>query len=85
MTTIKFTKNAAEDIEFWKKKDSKVFNRARTIIKDIARDPYNGIGKPEPLKYNLSGKWSRRLTKEHRIVYEVNGGSIIIYQCRFHY
>ncbi len=85
MTTIKFTKNAAEDIAFWKKKDSKVFNRARTIIKDIARDPYNGIGKPEPLKYNLSGKWSRRLTKEHRIIYEVKGDSIIIYQCRFHY
>ena len=85
MITIKFTKNAAEDIEFWKKKDYKIFNRLKTIIKDICRDPYQGIGKPEPLKYSLSVQWSRRLTTEHRIVYEVKEEIIIIYQCRFHY
>jgi len=85
MHKIKFTKNASEDIGYWKKNDTKVYNRIKVIIGDIRNDPYTGIGKPEPLRYGLSGKWSRRLTKEHRIVYEINDGDIIIYQCRFHY
>lgn len=55
------------------------------LIRDIRRDPYRGIGKPEPLKENLSGWWSRRITKEHRLVYKVENGAILIAQCRFHY
>lgn len=85
MLKIKFTKNASEDIEHWKESDSKIHARLKIIIRDIMNNPYKGLGKPEPLKYNLSGKWSRRLTQEHRIVYEINGGELIIYQCRFHY
>ena len=85
MHKIKFTKNASEDIDYWKKSDVKVYNRLKDIIRDIAISPYDGIGKPEPLKYSLSGKWSRRLTKEHRLVYELKDREIIIYQCRFHY
>lgn len=85
MHKIKFTKNASEDIEYWKKSDTKTYSRLKDIIKDIVNYPYSGIGKPEQLKYNLLGKWSRRLTKEHRLVYEVNDIEMIIYQCRFHY
>lgn len=85
MKNVKFTRNAADDIEFWRKKDTKVYIRIQTIIEDIIDHPYEGIGRPEPLRYKLSGKWSRRLTKEHRIVYQVDGNDIIIYQCRFHY
>ncbi len=85
MHKIKFTKNALEDIEYWKKSDVKIYIRLKELIRDIVNNPYKGIGKPEPLKYGLSGKWSRRLTKEHRLVYELKDREIIIYQCRFHY
>ncbi|RMH86122.1 MAG: Txe/YoeB family addiction module toxin [Actinomyces sp.] len=59
--------------------------RINTLIKDIKRNPYSGIGDPEPLKYNWSGFWSRRITKEHRLVYAVEKDAILIAQCRFHY
>lgn len=85
MHKIKFTKNASEDMDYWKKRDVKVYNRLKDIIRDIVSNPYKGIGKPEPLKYSLSGKWSRRITKEHRIIYAVIDDCVIIYQCRFHY
>lgn len=85
MLKIKFTKNAAEDIEYWKENNVKIYSRLKNLISDLVIDPYKGIGKPEPLKYSLSGKWSRRLTKEHRVVYELKDGEVIIYQCRFHY
>ncbi|WP_084260288.1 Txe/YoeB family addiction module toxin [Thiothrix lacustris] len=55
------------------------------LIKDIQRDPFDGIGKPEPLRHNLSGCWSRRITETHRIVYTVQNGEVVILQCRFHY
>nr|WP_281169620.1 Txe/YoeB family addiction module toxin [Thiothrix lacustris] len=55
------------------------------MIKDIQRDPFDGIGKPEPLRHNLSGCWSRRITETHRIVYTVQNGEVVILQCRFHY
>ena len=82
---IKYTKNAAEDICFWKSKNKKVYNRIRVLIENIKISPFEGIGKPEPLKYSLKGKWSRRITKEHRLVYEVLQKEIIILQCRYHY
>ncbi len=65
--------------------DKKILKRINNLIKDIKRNPYSGIGDPEPLKYNWAGFWSRRITKEHRLVYEVHKNSILIAQCRFHY
>jgi len=82
---VKYTKNAASDIKYWKVKDKKSYLRIKQLIDNISKTPYEGIGKPEPLKYNLTGKWSRRVTREHRLVYEVIDNEIIIYQCRFHY
>jgi len=82
---IKYTKNAAADIKYWQSKDRKVYFRIKQIIDDITISPYDGIGRPESLRFNLTGKWSRRITREHRLVYEVKSGEIIIYQCRFHY
>jgi toxin YoeB len=80
-------KNAERLEESFEQAESnvKVYNRLKDIIRNIAISPYEGVGKPEPLKYSLSGKWSRRLTKEHRLVYELKDKEIIIYQCRFHY
>ena len=82
---IKYTRNAAEDIEYWKKKDPSKIKRIKKIIDDIQIQPFTGIGKPEPLKNELSGKWSRRITAEHRLIYEICKDELIIFQCRFHY
>jgi toxin YoeB len=65
--------------------DRTLLKRINLIIKDIQRDPFNGIGKPEPLKHNLSGYWSRRLTDEHRLVYTMEDDTLVIIQCRHHY
>jgi toxin YoeB len=65
--------------------DKTLLKRINLIIKDIQRDPFNGIGKPEPLKHNLSGYWSRRLTDEHRLVYTMEDDTLVIIQCRHHY
>ena len=69
----------------WQSSDKKVLKKINSLIKDIKRDPFNGIGKPEPLKYELQGCWSRRITDEHRLVYMVEEESISIVSCRFHY
>lgn len=82
---IKYTKHAANDIEYWRTKDKKNYKRIKQLIDNIIETPYEGLGKPEALRYNLTGKWSRRITREHRLVYEVTNNEIIIYQCRFHY
>ena len=82
---VNYTKNAADDIFYWKTKNIKIYKRIKNIIDDIIEHPFDGIGKPEALKYNLSGKWSRRITQEHRIIYEVINAEIIIHQCRFLY
>ncbi|MGB3136249.1 MAG: Txe/YoeB family addiction module toxin [Nodosilinea sp.] len=79
-----FSANAWEDYLYWQKSDRKVLSRINTLIKDIQRQPFEGIGKPEPLKHGLSGYWSRRTTGEHRIVYKVDD-SILIAQLRYHY
>ena len=65
--------------------DRKILKKINTLIKDMLRDPFNGIGKPEPLKYDLSGHWSRRITDEHRLVYKVEAAQIIIASCKYHY
>jgi toxin YoeB len=74
-----------EDLQFWIKTDRKVALRAFDLIEAIMRDPFNGIGKPEPLKYFLAGTWSRRLTEEHRLIYLVRSDRIDFLQARYHY
>lgn len=74
-----------EDLQYWIKNDRKVALRAFDLIEAIIRDPFNGIGKPEPLKYLLAGTWSRRLTEEHRLIYLVRSDRIDFLQARYHY
>ena len=76
---------AWEDYLYWQTQDKKTLKRINSLLKDIQRDRYNGIGKPEPLKGNLSGWWSRRIDEENRIVYKEKDESIIIAACRGHY
>jgi len=87
---ILFTPNAWEDIEFWISNDIDTLSKIKELIRSIRQDPFRGLGKPEPLKYDLKGYWSRRITGEHRIVYKVSGSKgvdqkCLIIQCRFHY
>lgn len=82
---IVFQTQAWEDYQYWLEKDSKVLQRINDLIKDTTRSPFKGIGKPEPLKGDLSGCWSRRITDEHRLVYIVQDKRLHILQCRFHY
>ncbi len=74
-----------EDLEYWTRKNRKVALRVLKIVEAVMRDPFQGIGKPEPLKYLTEGVWSRRLTQEHRIVYRVGAERVDFLQCRFHY
>jgi len=76
---------AWEDYLYWQSHDKRILKRVNDLIKDSLRNPFNGIGKPEPLKGNLSGFWNRRITDEHRLVYAVHDGRLHILQCRFHY
>lgn len=69
----------------WTKEDKKTAKRIMELIKDIGRDPFNGIGNPEALKHDLSGYWSRRITEEHRLVYRVEEETVIIMSCKYHY
>jgi toxin YoeB len=80
-----FAEKAWDDYLYWQKTDKKMLNRINVLIKDIKREPFAGIGKPEPLKHALSGYWSRRINDEHRIVYKVTEGAILIAQLRYHY
>jgi toxin YoeB len=80
-----FQKEFIEDLRFWVETDRKLALRAFDLIEAIMRDPFNGIGKPEPLKYLMPGVWSRRLTQEHRIVYLVRDEQIDFLQARYHY
>jgi toxin YoeB len=80
-----FAEKAWEDYLYWQKTDKKILKRVNALIKDISREPFEGIGKPEPLKHALSGYWSRRINHEHRIVYKVQDDSLLIAQLRYHY
>jgi toxin YoeB len=82
---ILFAENAWEDYLYWQQNDKKILKRINLLIGDIQREPFKGIGKPEPLKFNWSGYWSRRINKEHRLVYKVQDNTISIAQCRYHY
>ncbi|RUT71037.1 Txe/YoeB family addiction module toxin [Flavobacterium cupreum] len=85
-----FTTEGWEDFEYWMDTDPDIAVRIRALLKSIRQDPFKGIGKPEPLRYDLKGYWSRRITGEDRLVYKVSGTKgadqkCIIIQCRFHY
>jgi toxin YoeB len=80
-----FSKNSWEDYTSWQAEDKKMLKKINELIKDIQRSPHEGSGKPEPLKYDLTGLWSRRIDREHRLVYQVSGEDIFIYCCRFLY
>jgi len=82
---ILFTESAWEDYLYWQITQRKTLRRINELIKDICRNPYEGIGKPEPLRFGLAGYWSRRIDREHRLVYKVEGSSLFIAQCRYHY
>lgn len=82
---IIFSKNAWEDYTSWQSEDRAMLKKINDLSKDIQRTPYEGMGKPEPLKYDLSGLWSRRIDREHRLVYQSNETEILIYSCRYHY
>ena len=82
---ITFSKNAWEDYVSWQREDKKILRRINELIKDIHRTPFEGLGKPEPLKFDLSGYWSRRIDLEHRLVYQYQENEILIYSCKYHY
>ncbi len=82
---IVFTLNGWEDFTYWQGTDKKMIRKINELIRDTLRHTFEGIGKPEPLKGNLSGWWSRRITQEHRLVYKVENDQLIINQCRKHY
>jgi toxin YoeB len=82
---IAFTPIGWEDYLYWQTTDKNILEKINNLIKDCTRDPFKGLGKPEPLKGDLQGYWSRRITSEHRLVYAASNGQILIIQCRFHY
>lgn len=85
MMKIIFSKNAWEDYTSWLTQDRKMLRKINDLIKDIQRTPFSGKGKPEPLKYDLAGLWSRRIDREHRLVYKVQDEELFIYACKYHY
>lgn len=82
---IFYASQADEDRRYWQRHDRSVIERIDTLLADIQKHPFTGLGKPEPLKYHWSGFWSRRITGEHRLVYRVEMGVIFVAQCRYHY
>ena len=80
-----FSEHAWSDYLYWQRADKRVLRRINSLIKEIQRSPYEGVGKPEALRHGLSGYWSRRINDEHRIVYKVEGDTVFIAQLRYHY
>lgn len=85
MRNITFTPEAFQDFTNWATQDRKIYQKIIALVNDALRQPFTGIGKPEPLKHQLKGYWSRRITDEHRLVYKVTDTDLIIVSCRFHY
>lgn len=85
MSKIIFTERAFEEYLSWQAQDKKTLKRINALLKDISRTPFEGIGKPECLRQNLSGYWSRRIDEANRLVYRVQGDAIEVYQCKSHY
>ena len=84
MKQVAFEEKAFEDFTNWATQDKKLYTKIIALIKDIKRSPFLGLGKPEPLKHELSGYWSRRINDEHRLVYKVTDTTIIIASCKYH-
>lgn len=82
---IVFSEQAWEDYQYWLNKDKSLLKRINQLIRESSRDPYRGIGKPEPLRHSLKGYWSRRITDEHRMVYCVKDEKLMVAQLRYHY
>ncbi len=80
-----FSDDAWEDYLYWQSTDKAILKKINSLIKEIERTPFEGSGKPEPLKHNLAGWWSRRINLEHRLVYKIENDTVVISQCRFHY
>lgn len=85
MRSVAFHHDAFEQFSAWAKDDPKLFERLIRLIREVAREPFTGIGKPEPLRHQLKGYWSRRINEEHRLVYLVASDAITIISCRDHY
>jgi toxin YoeB len=82
---LTFTDAAWNDYHWWLGNDRRILRRINTLIEDVKRNGYEGIGKPEALKHALAGYWSRRITQEHRIVYAIEDEAVVIISCRYHY
>ena len=82
---LTFTPSAWDDYQWFQQQDRRLLKRINQLIQEILRSPFDGIGKPEPLKGDLSGDWSRRINDEHRVVYSIRNQDVIIVACRFHY
>jgi toxin YoeB len=85
MIEVIYTKNVQEDRDYWLKQNPKILEKIDNLIADIKAHPFTGLGKPEPLKFQQSGYWSRRITSEHRLVYKFVKKQLFIIQCRYHY
>ena len=85
MRRIVFHAKAFADFTAWAQRDPALFERITRLITEASRDPFHGIGKPEPLRHQLKGFWSRRINEEHRLVYQIEGDALIVASCRFHY
>ncbi len=82
---IAWTLAAREDYEYWQGQDKKTLRRINALLKDCLRHPFEGVGKPEALRENLTGLWSRRIDDTHRLVYCIEGGQLVVLACRYHY
>ena len=82
---LSWAEKAWDDYLYWQATDKKTLKRINRLIRDIERNPFEGIGDPEPLRHNWSGYWSRRIDREHRIVYKILDENLIVVQCRYHY
>lgn len=85
MKKIVFEKSAFEDFTDWAATDKRIYRRIVALIFDILREPFSGLGKPEPLRHQLQGYWSRRIDGEHRLVYKVDQDAVTITACKYHY
>ena len=82
---VTFTPTALDDLRYWLKTDKRQAERVLALLEEIRRTPFEGTGKPEPLRFQLAGCWSRRIDREHRLVYQVEQAEIVVIACRYHY
>jgi toxin YoeB len=82
---VTFTPTALDDLRYWLKTDQRQADRILALLEEIRRTPFDGTGKPEPLRFQLAGCWSRRIDREHRLVYQVEESEIVVIACRYHY